>query len=155
MKFRTLLLGTAAAMAVSGAAQAADLAIAVEPIDYVKICDAFGVGYWYIPGTDTCLKIGGYVQLDVWFYDDDRVGNYANIANQLTGAVTPTAEPASRATRAANASMCFLTNLSLRPPTSSPKVAVARRAVRSLAAHDTSHAGSRARPCVHTPTSRS
>ena len=93
MKFRTLLLGTAAAMAVSGAAQAADLAIAVEPIDYVKICDAFGVGYWYIPGTDTCLKIGGYVRLDVWFYDDDRVGNYFNIANQLTGAVTPTADP--------------------------------------------------------------
>ena len=93
MKFRTLLLGTAAAMAVSGAAQAADLAIAVEPIDYVKICDAFGVGYWYIPGTDTCLKIGGHVQLDVWFYDDDRIGNYWNIANQLTGAVTPTADP--------------------------------------------------------------
>ncbi len=83
MKFRTLLLGTAAAMAVSGAAQAADLAIAVEPIDYVKICDAFGVGYWYIPGTDTCLKIGGYVQLDVWFYDTDKVGDYFNIANQL------------------------------------------------------------------------
>jgi hypothetical protein len=80
-------------MAVSGAAQAADLAIAVEPIDYVKICDAFGVGYWYIPGTDTCLKIGGYVQLDVWFYDDDRVGDYFNIANQLSGAVTPTSDP--------------------------------------------------------------
>jgi len=93
MKIKSLLLGTAAVMAVSGAAQAADLAIAVEPIDYVKICDAFGVGYWYIPGTDTCLKIGGYVQLDVWFYDNDRVGNYANIANQLTGAVTPTADP--------------------------------------------------------------
>ena len=89
MKFRTLLLGTAAAMTLAGAAQAADLAIAVEPIDYVKICDAFGVGYWYIPGTDTCLKIGGYVQLDVWFYDTDKVGDYFNIANQLTGAVTP------------------------------------------------------------------
>jgi hypothetical protein len=93
MKFRTLLLGTAAALAVSGGAQAADLAIAVEPIDYVKICDAFGVGYWYIPGTDTCLKIGGYLQMDVWFYDDDRVGNYANIANYLTGATTPTTDP--------------------------------------------------------------
>ena len=93
MKIKSLLLGTAAVMAVSGAAQAADLAIAVEPIDYVKICDAFGVGYWYIPGTDTCLKIGGYVQLDVWFYDNDRVGNYWNIANTLTGSVSPTADP--------------------------------------------------------------
>jgi Porin subfamily len=95
MKIKTLLLGTAAAMAVSGAAQAADLAIAVEPIDYVKICDAFGVGYWYIPGTDTCLKIGGYVQLDVWFYDSDRVGDYANIAQQLTGSTTDPSNPLS------------------------------------------------------------
>ena len=93
MKFKCLLLGTAAAMTLAGAAQAADLAIAVEPIDYVKICDAFGVGYWYIPGTDTCLKIGGYVQLDVWFYDSDRVGDYFNVANQLTGSVTPTSDP--------------------------------------------------------------
>ncbi len=87
MKFRTLLLGTAAALAVSGAAQAADLAIAVEPIDYVKICDAFGVGYWYIPGTDTCLKIGGYVQLDVWFYD-----NSSKASQPLYGVGIPSAE---------------------------------------------------------------
>jgi hypothetical protein len=51
---------------VAGGAQAADLSIA-EPVDYVKVCDAFGAGYWYIPGTDTCLKIGGYVQFDVYF----------------------------------------------------------------------------------------
>ena len=93
MNLKSLLLGTAAVMAVSGAAQAADLAIAVEPIDYVKICDAFGVGYWYIPGTDTCLKVGGYVQLDVWFYDNDRVRNYFNVANYLTGATTGTTDP--------------------------------------------------------------
>lgn len=93
MRLRSILLGTAAALAASSASQAADLAIAVEPIDYVKICDAFGVGYWYIPGTDTCLKIGGYVQLDVWFYDSDRVGNYFNVANQVLGVTTPTADP--------------------------------------------------------------
>ena len=28
-----------------------------EPVDYVKICDAFGVGFYYIPGTDTCLNV--------------------------------------------------------------------------------------------------
>jgi hypothetical protein len=93
MNFRTLLLGTAAAVVAAGGAQAADLAIAVEPIDYVKVCDAFGEGYWYVPGTDTCLKIGGYVRLDVWVYDTDRVGDYFNIANQLTGSVSPTADP--------------------------------------------------------------
>jgi hypothetical protein len=67
MKIKTLLLGSAAAFAVAGAAQAADLSVA-EPVDYVRVCDAFGAGYWYIPGTDTCLKIGGYVRFDVNFH---------------------------------------------------------------------------------------
>lgn len=70
MKLKTLFLGTAAAFAVSGGAQAADLAIAVEPVDYVKVCDAFGTGYYYIPGTDTCLKIAGQIRLDVVGYQD-------------------------------------------------------------------------------------
>ncbi len=67
MKLKTLLLGTAAAVVVVGGAQAADLSIA-EPVDYVKVCDAFGSNYWYIPGTDTCLKIGGSVQMSIWFH---------------------------------------------------------------------------------------
>jgi hypothetical protein len=93
MKLRSILLGAAAVLTASASAQAADLAIAVEPIDYVKICDAFGVGYWYIPGTDTCLKVGGYVRLDVWIYNTDKVGNYFNVANYLTGATTATTDP--------------------------------------------------------------
>lgn len=83
MKIRTLLLGTAAAFAVSGGAQAADLAIAVEPIDYVKICDAFGTGYFYIPGTDTCLKIGGQIRIDIYGYDNPSqvlIGGYSDTA---------------------------------------------------------------------------
>ncbi len=68
MKLKTLLLSSAAAFAVVGGAQAADLSVA-EPVDYVKVCDAFGAGYWYIPGTDTCLKIGGLVRMDVDFHN--------------------------------------------------------------------------------------
>ena len=67
MKLKTLLLSSAAAFAVVGGAQAADLSVA-EPVDYVKVCDAFGAGYWYIPGTDTCLKIGGLVRMDINFH---------------------------------------------------------------------------------------
>ena len=86
MKLKTLFLGTAAAFAISGGAQAADLALAVEPIDYVKVCDAFGTGYAYIPGTDVCLKIGGYAQMDIWFYDSDEARNYADISSVLQDA---------------------------------------------------------------------
>jgi len=31
------------------------------PIEYVRICDAYGAGFFYIPGTETCLRIGGLV----------------------------------------------------------------------------------------------
>jgi hypothetical protein len=64
MKLKTLLLGSAAAFAVVGGAQAADLSVA-EPVESVKVCDAFAGGYWYIPTTDTCLKVGGNVEFDI------------------------------------------------------------------------------------------
>src|SRR6202521_3883665 len=62
MKYKTLLLGTAAIFAVAGSARAADLAVA-ESVEYVKVCDAYGTGYFYIPGSDTCLKISGDIEV--------------------------------------------------------------------------------------------
>ena len=55
-----ILLAGAAAIAASTGAMAADLPSRKSaPAEYVKICDAYGAGFFYIPGTDTCLKIGG------------------------------------------------------------------------------------------------
>ena len=82
MKLRTLLLSSAAAFAVVGGAQAADLSVA-EPVEYVKVCDAFGAGYWYIPGSNTCLKIGGYVQFNVTFHEVAKNSAAAFINNSL------------------------------------------------------------------------
>ncbi|MCC8957586.1 porin [Bradyrhizobium sp. Pear77] len=45
-------------------AQAADVPVAKIPVDYVKICDAYGPGYFYIPSVRTCLNISGYVRSD-------------------------------------------------------------------------------------------
>jgi hypothetical protein len=88
MKLKSLLFGSAAVMAVGTAgAQAADLPT-VEPVEYVRICDAFGTGFYYIPGTDTCLKISGYVRVDSAYVggsDEDislRYGGYENIGEQ-------------------------------------------------------------------------
>ena len=79
MNIKSLLLGSAAALAVVSGAQAADAIVAAEPepMEYVRVCDAFGTGYFYIPGTETCLKIGGYVraQLDWENVENDRDGN--------------------------------------------------------------------------------
>jgi hypothetical protein len=72
MKLKSLVLGTAAgALAVTGA-QAADLPIAPEPIDYVRVCDAFGPGFYFIPGTDTCLYVAGRVRVDYNYFDFDE-----------------------------------------------------------------------------------
>jgi len=70
MTFKSVILGSAAAIIVAGAANAADLTIA-EPVDYVKVCDAFGKGFFYSPGTDTCIKVGGYVKFITTFGDSD------------------------------------------------------------------------------------
>nr|WP_316653384.1 porin [uncultured Gellertiella sp.] len=67
MNIKSLLLGSAAALAVVSGAHAADAIVAAqpEPAEYVKVCDAYGTGYFYIPGTETCLKFGGKVRYDI------------------------------------------------------------------------------------------
>ncbi|WP_099866361.1 porin [Pararhizobium haloflavum] len=67
MNIKSLLLGSAAALVAVSGAQAADAIIAAEPepLEYVRVCDAFGTGFFYIPGTETCLRIHGYVRHDI------------------------------------------------------------------------------------------
>ena len=68
MNIKSLLLGSAAALVAVSGARAADAIIAAEPepVEYVRVCDAFGTGYFYIPGTETCLRVGGYVRYDIF-----------------------------------------------------------------------------------------
>src|SRR5262245_41999630 len=60
---KSLLLGTAAGLVAVAGAQAADMPVKAAPVQYVKICSLYGDGFYYIPGTDTCLKMGGYVRV--------------------------------------------------------------------------------------------
>jgi hypothetical protein len=60
---KSLLLGTAAGLVAVAGAQAADMPVKAKPVNYVKICTLYGDGFYYIPGTDTCLKLGGYVRV--------------------------------------------------------------------------------------------
>jgi hypothetical protein len=43
-----------------------------EAVEYVRVCDAYGAGYFYIPGTETCLKIAGRVRYQIDFSDNDN-----------------------------------------------------------------------------------
>ena len=64
---RQLLLGGAASLIALGGAQAADLPVKAKAVEYVRICTLYGAGFFYIPGTDTCVKIGGYLRADTTF----------------------------------------------------------------------------------------
>src|SRR4051794_22668070 len=64
---KSLVLGSAAALVAMGGAQAADLPVKAKAVEYVRICSLYGAGFWYIPGTDTCIKLGGYVRIDTTF----------------------------------------------------------------------------------------
>ena len=61
---KSLVLGSLAAVAGMSGAQAADLPVKAKPVEYVRICSLYGAGFFYIPGTDTCLKIGGYLRVE-------------------------------------------------------------------------------------------
>lgn len=65
MKIKSLLAGSAVYFLTAAAAHAAEAAPTAEPTEFVRACDAYGKGYFYIPGTDTCLRIGGYVRTEL------------------------------------------------------------------------------------------
>jgi Porin subfamily len=64
---RSVVLSSAAGLLALHGAQAADLPVKAKAVEYVKICSAYGAGFYYIPGTDTCLRVGGHLRADVTF----------------------------------------------------------------------------------------
>ncbi len=65
---RGLLIASAAGLTTITAAHAADLPVKAKPVEYVKICSLYGSGFYYIPGTDTCIRIGGHIRAEVSFF---------------------------------------------------------------------------------------
>lgn len=91
-------LGTVIALWAQGAAAAdapsATTPAAPEPIDYVRVCDAQGTGYFYIPGTQTCMRISGLVYYEYWvngsdgynqpgWYNRDLAGSLSYVRSEL------------------------------------------------------------------------
>jgi len=61
---KSLLLGSAAGVVAVTMGQAADLPVKAKPVEYVKICSLYGAGFYYMPGTDLCIKVGGWVRAE-------------------------------------------------------------------------------------------
>ena len=84
---KSLLLGTAAGLVAVSAGQAADLPVKAKPVEYVKVCSLYGAGFYYMPGTDICLKVGGYARAETTYHSN---GNFTagptsgNVNNRAT-----------------------------------------------------------------------
>jgi hypothetical protein len=67
---KSFVLAAAAGIASIGVGSAADLPMTkAEAVEYVKVCSAFGPGFFYIPGSDTCLQLSGQIRAD-YFYTE-------------------------------------------------------------------------------------
>ncbi|MBO0345017.1 porin [Roseibium limicola] len=86
MNFKSIMLAAAATAAAATTSQAADLPVAAEPVDYVKVCDAYGSRFYYIPGTDTCLRVGGRVRVQYTANDFSDGGNWGDSSADGYGA---------------------------------------------------------------------
>jgi hypothetical protein len=89
---KSLILGSAAGLIAMSGAQAADLPVKAKAVEYVRICSLYGAGFYYIPGTDTCIKLGGYLRVDVLANtNSDATGNTSGAAganNRFTNGYT-------------------------------------------------------------------
>src|ERR1700730_5046486 len=83
---KSLLLGSAAGLVAVTAGQAADLPVKAKPVEYVKICSLYGAGFYYMPGTDLCIKIGGWVRAEETYGGNGNMtwGPFSANANQRT-----------------------------------------------------------------------
>jgi hypothetical protein len=86
---KSLFLGSVAGLAAAAGAQAADLpAKKAAAVEYVRVCSTYGAGFFYIPGTETCLRIGGRVRAEFQYLEpntrlDDTIGFRARGRIQL------------------------------------------------------------------------
>ena len=86
---KSLFLGSVAGLAAVAGAQAADLpAKKAAAVEYVRVCSTYGAGFFYIPGTETCLRVGGRVRAEYMYVEpqsraDDTIGFLARGRVQL------------------------------------------------------------------------
>ena len=97
---KSLLLGSTAGLFAVAGAQAADLparraAPAAAAVEFVRVCSAYGTGFFFIPGTETCLRVSGRVRAEYrvqeTFFRNDEPSGYRARARVNFDARTQTA----------------------------------------------------------------
>ena len=91
---KSLLLGSAAGIVAVASAQAADLPTRkAAPVEYVRICDVYGAGFFYIPGTDTCLKVGGLGLFEIRDFVPTKYSIGTAVGKQVVGSINAAGVP--------------------------------------------------------------
>ena len=86
-KINTTLLVSVTVIAGTSAADAADLpAKAAAPIEFVRVCNTYGAGFFYIPGTETCIRLSGRARFEVGYQTSySRTSSGTSTPGDLTG----------------------------------------------------------------------
>ena len=91
---KSLLLGSAAGIVAVATAQAADLPTRkAAPVEYVRVCNVGGITGWTLPGSDTCVKLSGYITAQFEGGNLSTQYNYGSIGDAYTAATTTLAPP--------------------------------------------------------------
>ncbi len=85
---KSLLLGSAAGVVAVTAGQAADLPVKAKPVEYVKVCSLYGAGFYYMPGTDMCIKVGGWVREEATWGNDNGNMTWGPYSGQENNRIT-------------------------------------------------------------------
>jgi hypothetical protein len=87
---KSLLLGSAAGIVAVASAQAADLPTRkAAPVEYVRVCNVGGITGWTLPGSDTCVKLSGYITAQIEGGNLNTQYNYGSIGDAATAAANP------------------------------------------------------------------
>ena len=89
---KSILLGSAAGIVAVASAQAADLPTkkAAPVAQYVKICNVGGITGWTLPGSDTCVKLSGYITAQI---EGGNLSNQYNWSGSITSAQAAAINP--------------------------------------------------------------
>jgi Porin subfamily len=91
---KSILLGSAAGIVAVASAQAADLPTKkAAPVEYVRVCNVGGITGWTLPGSDTCVKLSGYMTAQFEGGNLNTQYNYGSLANAATALGNPVVFP--------------------------------------------------------------
>jgi len=87
---QTLLLASAAGLFAVSATHAAELQGKAKSADRAKMCRSYGAGFRYVPGSDVCVKIGGWVRAETTVRGHgSAMWDAPNNANDRTNIASP------------------------------------------------------------------